>query len=118
MPTVKELNARITATANNFDKVFSGVENKVRDVSKSVGKQSSFMNKSLSGIGNVGKSFENMSSKLEGVSKTTGDLGSKFNNSITKPAGVAVGAVGGLVGALGFKRLMGMDAAEAKLKGL
>lgn len=118
MPTVKELNARITATANNFDKVFSGVENKVRDVSKSVGKQSSFMNKSLSGIGNVGKSFENMSSKLQGVSKTTGDLGSKFNNSITKPAGVAVGAVGGLVGALGFKRLMGMDAAEAKLKGL
>lgn len=118
MATVKELNARITATANNFDKVFSGVENKVRDVSKSVGKQSSFMNKSLSGIGNVGKSFENMSSKLQGVSKTTGDLGSKFNNSITKPAGVAVGAVGGLVGALGFKRLMGMDAAEAKLKGL
>lgn len=118
MPTVKELNARITATANNFDKVFNGVENKVRNVSKSVGKQSSFMNKSLSGIGNVGKSFENMSSKLEGVSKTTGDLGSKFNNSITKPAGVAIGAVGGLVGALGFKRLMGMDAAEAKLKGL
>lgn len=118
MPTVKELNARITATASNFDKVFNGVENKVRDVSKSVGKQSSFMNKSLSRVGNVGKSFENMSSKLEGVSKTTGDLGSKFNNSITKPAGVAMGAVGGLVGALGFKRLMGMDAAEAKLKGL
>lgn len=115
---VKELYAKISATADGFDKVMTGVENKTRDVAKSVGKQSSFMNKSLSGIGNVGKSFENMSSKLKGVSQTTGDLGSKFNNSITKPAGVAMGAVGGLVGALGFKRLMGMDAAEAKLKGL
>lgn len=118
MANVKELYAKISATAAGFDKVMSGVENKTRDVAKSVGKQSSFMNKSLSGIGNVGKSFENMSSKLQGVSKTTGDLGSKFNNSITKPAGLAMGAVGGLVGALGFKRLMGMDAAEAKLKGL
>lgn len=118
MANVKELYAKISATAAGFDKVMSGVENKTRDVAKSVNKQSSFMNKSLSGIGNVGKSFENMSSKLQGVSKTTGDLGSKFNNSITKPAGVAMGAVGGLVGALGFKRLMGMDAAEAKLKGL
>lgn len=118
MANVKELYAKISATAAGFDKVMSGVENKTRNVAKSVNKQSSFMNKSLSGIGNVGKSFENMSSKLQGVSKTTGDLGSKFNNSITKPAGVAVGAVGGLVGALGFKRLMGMDAAEAKLKGL
>ena len=115
---VKELYAKISATADGFDKVMTGVENKTRDVAKSVGKQSSFMNKSLSGIGNVGKSFENMSSKLKGVSQTTGDLGSKFNSSITKPAGVAMGAVGGLVGALGFKRLMGMDAAEAKLKGL
>lgn len=118
MANVKELYAKISATAAGFDKVMSGVENKTRNVAKSVNKQSSLMNKSLSGIGNVGKSFENMSSKLQGVSKTTGDLGSKFNNSITKPAGVAVGAVGGLVGALGFKRLMGMDAAEAKLKGL
>lgn len=118
MANVKELYAKISATAAGFDKVMSGVENKTRDVAKSVNKQSSFMNKSLSGIGNVGKSFENMSSKLQGVSKTTGDLGSKFNSSITKPAGVAMGAVGGLVGALGFKRLMGMDAAEAKLKGL
>ena len=118
MANVKELYAKISATAAGFDKVMSGVENKTRDVAKSVNKQSSFMNKSLSGIGNVGKSFENMSSKLQGVSKTTGDLGSKFNNSITKPAGLAMGAVGGLVGALGFKRLMGMDAAEAKLKGL
>lgn len=115
---VKELYAKISATADGFDKVMTGVENKTRNVAKSVNKQSSFMNKSLSGIGNVGKSFENMSSKLQGVSKTTGDLGSKFNNSITKPAGLAMGAVGGLVGALGFKRLMGMDAAEAKLKGL
>src|SRR5699024_9056953 len=35
-----------------------------------------------------------------------------------KPALIAGSAVAGLVGALGFKRLVGMDVAQAKLKGL
>src|SRR5699024_9564051 len=36
----------------------------------------------------------------------------------TKPVGIATAAVGGLVTALGFKRLVGIDSARAKLKGL
>src|SRR5699024_7420778 len=44
--------------------------------------------------------------------------GSKLTKSITLPAAAAVTAIGGLVGALGFNRLVGMDNAQAKLKGL
>src|SRR5690625_1359186 len=46
------------------------------------------------------------------------DLGQNLTNKITKPALIAGGAVAGMVGALGFKRLVGMDNAQAKLKGL
>src|SRR5690625_7960336 len=46
------------------------------------------------------------------------DLGSNLTNKITKPALVAGGALAGMVGTLGFKRLVGMDNAQAKLQGL
>src|SRR5699024_9161284 len=45
-------------------------------------------------------------------------VGSALTNSITKPAVVATGAAVGLTSALGFKRLVGMDSAKAKLEGL
>src|SRR5690625_2545736 len=46
------------------------------------------------------------------------DIGSNLTNKITKPALVAGGALAGMVGTLGFKRLVGMDNAQAKLQGL
>src|SRR5690625_3955933 len=52
------------------------------------------------------------------ISKTMGSVGSKLTKAITLPVAGAVTAVGGLVGALGFKRLVGLDSAQAKLKGL
>ena len=44
--------------------------------------------------------------------------GSTLTKYITTPALAAASAVAGVVGALGFKRLVGMDEARAKLKGL
>src|SRR5690625_1451743 len=52
------------------------------------------------------------------IAKTMGNLGKTLTSKITKPAAGAATAVAGLVGALGFKRLIGMDNAQAKLKGL
>lgn len=52
------------------------------------------------------------------MANSMGSLGKTLTKSITLPAMGAVTAVGGLVGALGFKRLVGMDVAQAKLKGL
>ena len=119
MANVKTLYAKIMASADGFDKVMTGVANKTAQVSKDVNKSSSSMSKGFQNMAsNAGTRFTNMGKSLQGVSKTTGEVGSKMTNSITKPAGIAAGAVGGLVGALGFKRLIGMDDAQAKIQGL
>lgn len=47
-----------------------------------------------------------------------GNVGDQLTNKITKPAMGAASVVSGIVTALGFKRLRGMDNAKAKLKGL
>src|SRR5690625_787916 len=52
------------------------------------------------------------------ITKYLSGIGNKMTNAITLPAMGAATAVGGLVSALGFKRLVGMDNAQAKLKGL
>lgn len=118
MANVKDLYARISATADGFNKTMDGVESKTRSVAKSISNQNNILSKSLNGVGKASSTFKNVGSNLQSVSGKAGEIGSKFNTSITKPAGVAATAIGGMVGALGFKRLMGMDAAQAKLKGL
>lgn len=60
----------------------------------------------------AGKSL--MSSMVSSMDR----LGSTLTDKITKPAAIAATAVTGLVGALGFRRLIGMDNARAKLQGL
>src|SRR5699024_2385589 len=52
------------------------------------------------------------------ISKSPSGLGSTFTKKITLPALRALTAITGLVSALGFKRLIGMDNAQAKLKGM
>lgn len=52
------------------------------------------------------------------MAQTMGSVGGKLTKAITLPVAGAATAVGGLVGALGFKRLVGLDTAQAKLKGL
>lgn len=52
------------------------------------------------------------------MSKSLGKAGKTLTKFITTPVVGATAAVSGLVGALGFKRLVGLDTAQAKLKGL
>src|SRR5690625_2043256 len=52
------------------------------------------------------------------ISESLSKAGSTMTKYITTPALAAATAVTGLVGALGFKRLLGMDNAQAKVKGL
>src|SRR5690625_4875969 len=67
-------------------------------------------------LNNVGeKSGKNL---ISSITKSMSSIGGKMTKAITLPAMGAATAVGGLVGALGFKRLVGMDNAQAKLKGL
>ena len=80
------------------------------------------------GADKFAQSFENASRSVKGLEQAAGKMksigsqisgvGSQLTNNITKPATIAMTAVGGLVATLGFKRLVGVDTAKAKLKGL
>lgn len=52
------------------------------------------------------------------IASSLGNIGSSLSKKITLPATAAATAVGGIVAALGWKRLTGLDAAQAQLKGL
>src|SRR5690625_3354746 len=55
---------------------------------------------------------------MSSIVDTIGGLGDTLTNKITKPALTAGAALTTMVGALGFRRLIGMDNAQAKLQGL
>ncbi|MCB5934498.1 tape measure protein [Caldibacillus thermoamylovorans] len=52
------------------------------------------------------------------ISKSMGNVGKTLTKAITVPALGAATAVSGIISTLGFKRLVGIDTAQAKLKGL
>lgn len=91
------LSARITADAKEFIKGLKDAKNEVSGLQKFAQE--------------TGTKFKDFGNKV-------GEIGKGLTNKITKPAIIAGGAVAGLVGTLGFKRLVGMDEAQAKLKGL
>lgn len=70
--------------------------------------------------GSIGRSLnlKTIGAKLTEVGGQIAGVGQKLTSGITKPALVAGGAVTGLVGGLGFKRLVGIDTARAQFKGL
>lgn len=65
-----------------------------------------------------GISFEAVGAKVSQIGGKLSDVGASLTKSITKPASIAVSAVTGLVGALGFKRLVSLDTAKAQMRGL
>src|SRR5699024_11012884 len=67
-------------------------------------------------VTSAGKSAGN--SLATSIGESLSGLGKTMTKRVTLPALGAATAVGGLVSALGFKRLVGMDNAQAKLKGL
>lgn len=62
-------------------------------------------------IDEIAGKWQSAGAKISGV-------GDSLTNNITKPAAAAGGAVLTLVGALGFKRLVGIDTARGQFKGL
>ncbi len=91
------LTAKLTADAKDLQKGFSKAQESLANLQ---GKTAEF-----------GDRFKDMGKKISSV-------GDNLTKKITKPALIATTAATGLVSALGFKRLIGMDNAQAKLKGL
>lgn len=61
---------------------------------------------------------QEVATKWQDAGKKIGALGDSLTTYVTKPAIVAGGAVSTLIGALGFKRLVGIDTARGQFKGL
>lgn len=81
-------------------------------------KVGSELGKQLSGAMGKAMDFKSVGMKFQSIGKDISGVGSKLTNNITKPALAASGVVAGLVGALGFKRLVGIDTAQAQFRGL
>lgn len=58
------------------------------------------------------------SSIASSMASSFGNVGSSLTKKITLPAAAAATAAGGIVAAFGWKRLTGLDSAQAQLKGL
>ncbi len=99
------------ASLNNLERYIERTKKELADFEK----QQRIAN---SGWTKMGDKLQNYGGKLKTVGSQMEDVGSKMTNKITKPALVATTAAAGLVGALGWKRLTGLDSAQAQLKGL
>ncbi|HBV22273.1 MAG TPA: hypothetical protein DEB42_00580 [Jeotgalicoccus sp.] len=91
---------------------------KLREVTnelKEMERQQKVMNSNWTKLGN---SFGTLGSQLTSIGGGIKSVGSSLTRSITMPAVGAATAVGGIVAAFGWKRLVSLDAAQAQLKGL
>lgn len=91
------LSARLTADAKNFVDGFDKAEGKIGDLEKKA--------QSVSG------GFKDLGGKLS-------SLGGSLTKKVTLPALGVVSALAGIAVFKGFQRLVGIDTAKAKLKGL
>lgn len=69
-------------------------------------------------LDNVDRKARSITGSIRNFGNRISSFGDKLTNKITKPAGIAASAITGLVTTLGFRRLVGMDNAQAKLQGL
>ncbi|MEB7801500.1 peptidoglycan DD-metalloendopeptidase family protein [Staphylococcus xylosus] len=66
----------------------------------------------------MGKNIQGIGSQLGTISQKTGQVGMSLTKNITRPAGIAAAAVGGIALAKGWARLVEIDNAKAKLSAL
>lgn len=64
------------------------------------------------------RKMSQMQSKMDSVGKSMSSIGSSMTKYITAPAAGAVAAAASITAAFGWKRLVGLDSAQAQLKGL
>src|SRR5690625_4815424 len=102
---------RQAAELNNLERHIQRVTEEMKEFEKQQQIQSSATYK-------MGESLTNFGGSLQVVSDKAKSVGKSLTKSITLPAlGVAT-AIGGITAAFGWDRLVGLDTAQAQLKGL
>ncbi len=66
----------------------------------------------------ISEGLSTLGGKIQSIGGNLSSIGSQLNSKITMPIVGATAAAGGLVAALGWKRLVSIDSARAQLKGL
>ncbi|WP_339179206.1 peptidoglycan DD-metalloendopeptidase family protein [Oceanobacillus sp. FSL W7-1293] len=99
------------ASLNNLERYVQRTKNELTNLKKEQAIADSNWTKAGNKLVDFGK-------KLGGVSTNLRDVGSQLTKKITTPAVAATSALGGITLVKGFDRLIGIDTAQAKLKGL
>lgn len=94
---------------------FSGFHKQIGRQFTGAGEQAG---KQFSGAMGASINLQSIGGALQGVGDRIAGVGSSLTRNVTRPAGIAATAVGGLVTTLGMGRLVGLDSAQAKLRGL
>lgn len=81
-------------------------------------RESTALHKVTTALPVVGERFKQVGGNISAFGTQVSGVGASLTRSVTAPALGAAGAVGGLVATLGFQRLVGLDSAQAKLRGL
>lgn len=106
--------AKAVRLQTEYDKQANSI-NAMRD---EYGRLNQYYKENFSLSGRLANSFSSIGESMTGVGQKAQDMGSSLTSSITKPALIAGTAMAGITAKLGFDRLVGLDTAKAKLKGL
>lgn len=106
--------AKAVRLQTEYNKQASSI-NAMRD---EYGRLNQYYKENFSLSGRLANSFSSIGESMTGVGQKAQDMGSSLTSSITKPALIAGTAMAGITAKLGFDRLVGLDTAKAKLKGL
>lgn len=88
------------------------------DAERELAKQETVLGRVAQAAPGAAESLTNIGTRLQEAGKSISDVGSTLTKRITLPAVGAAAAVGGMVGAFGWRRLVAMDTAQAQLRGL
>ena len=99
------------ASLNNLERYISKANQEMHQFAREQQVQSTRIYK-------TGDAMESFGNRLGEVSSKARETGSTLTKRITLPALGVVSAIGGITAAFGWKRLTGLDSAQAQLKGL
>src|SRR5699024_9080960 len=122
MATIKELQARFTASASGVRSTIQGVQKdmdglkrKGQEVSKTV---SGSLTRGFQAMNREGQKVQQVGTAVQDVSNKVRSVGGNLTKYITTPIAGVITAAGAMTAAFGWDRLVGLDAAQAQLKGL